>query len=57
MTSTQANGDYDPSLVSEALRQVEHSDSPSQDIDLLKDVAAMAYVGEFSRCLLSFLLG
>ena len=57
MTSTQANGDYDPSLVSEALRQVEHSDSPSQDIDLLQDVAAMAYVGEFSRCLLSFLLG
>jgi len=56
MSSTQANGDYDPSLVSEALSQIEHSDNPNQDIDLLKDVAAMAYVGESAHCLLSFLL-
>ena len=55
--SAQANGDYDPSLVSEALRQIEHSDNPNQDVDLLKDVAAMAYVGGSARCLLSFLLG
>ena len=57
MSSAQANGDYDPSLVSEALRQIEHSDNPNQDVDLLKDVAAMAYVGGSARCLVSFLLG
>jgi hypothetical protein len=39
-TSFQANGDYDPSFVSEALRQIEHADNPNQDIDLSKDVAA-----------------
>jgi hypothetical protein len=38
-TSSQANGDYGPSFVSEALRQIEHADNPNwQDIDLLKDV-------------------
>jgi hypothetical protein len=59
MTPAQANGHDDPSFVSDALRQIEHSDSPNQDVDLLKDVAAMAYVGESARfiCLLSFLLG
>jgi len=59
MTSAQENGDYDPSLVSEALRQIEHADNPNQDIDLLKDVAAQAFMGELARfiCLLSFLLG
>ena len=56
MSSAQANGDYDPSFVSEALGQIEHSDNPNQDVDLLKDVAAMAYVGESAHCLLSFLL-
>jgi hypothetical protein len=57
MSPAQENGDYDPSLVSEALRQIEHSDNPSQNVDLLKDVAAMTYVGESARCRLSFLLG
>jgi hypothetical protein len=59
MTPAQENGDYDPSLVSEALRQIEHADDPNQDIELLKDIAAMAYMGEFARfiCLLSFFLG
>ena len=56
MSSAQANGDYDSSFVSEALRQVEHSDNPNQDVELLKDVAAMAYGGESARCLLSPLL-
>jgi len=55
MTPAQENGDYDPSLVSEALSQIEHAEDPNQDIELLKDVAAQTYVGEFSRftCLLS----
>ena len=59
MSSAQANGDYDPSLVSEALRQIEHSDNPNQDVNLLKDVAAQAYMGKSARFiyLLSFLLG
>jgi hypothetical protein len=57
MTPAQANGDDDPSFVSEALRQIEHSDNPNQDVELLKDVAAMTYVGESPFCLLSFLLG
>jgi hypothetical protein len=58
MTPAQEKGDYDPSLVSEALRQIEHADDPNQDIELLKDIAAMAYMGESARfiCLLSFLL-
>ena len=56
MSSAQANGDYGPSLVSDALRQIEHSDNPNQDVNLLKDVAAMTYVGESVRCALSFLL-
>ena len=48
MTPAQENGDYEPSLVSEALRQIEHADDPNQDIDLLKDIAAQTYVGEFA---------
>ena len=42
---SQAGGDYDPSLVTEVLREIQHSDTPNQDINLLKDVAAVAYVG------------
>ena len=59
MTPVQEDGDYDPSLVSEALRQTEHTDHPNQDIELLKDVAAQAYIGESAsfKCLVSFLLG
>jgi hypothetical protein len=58
MTPVQENGDYDPSLVSEALRQTEHTDNPNQDIELLKDIAAQAYMGESASfiCLLSCLL-
>ena len=47
MTPSQANGEYDPSFVSEALRQIEQHDDLNQNVDLLKDVAAQAYVGEF----------
>ena len=43
--SSQASDDYDPSFVTEALNEID-SDIPEQDIDLLKDVAAMAYVGQ-----------
>jgi hypothetical protein len=59
MTPAQENGDYDPSLVSEALRQIEHTDNTNQDIELLKDIAAQAYVGESAHfiCQLSFLHG
>ena len=49
MTPAQQKGDYEPSLVSEALRQVEHADNPNQDIDLLKDIAAQTYLGESAR--------
>ena len=41
----QASGNYDPSFVTEALKDMQHSDIPNQDIDLLKDVAAQAYLG------------
>ena len=59
MTLTQKNGDYEPSLVSEALSQIENAEDPNKDIELLKDVAAQTYVGESSRftCLLSSFLG
>ena len=59
MICAQANGDNDPSFVSEVLRQIEHAGNLNQDVDLLKDVAAQAYVGKSARftCLLSFLLG
>jgi len=46
MTPAQENGIYDPSLVSEALRQTEHAGNRNQDIELLKDIAAMVYMGE-----------
>ena len=42
----QASGDYyDPSFLTEALRDIEYSDTPNQNIDLLKDIAAQAYMG------------
>ena len=44
----QASGDYDPSFVTEALKEIQYSDTPKQDIDLLKDVAAQAYTGQFT---------
>ena len=59
MTPTQEDGKYDPSLVSEALRQTEHTDNPNQDIEFVKDVATQAYIGESAgfQCLVFFLLG
>ena len=59
MTPTQEDGNYDPSLVSEALRQTEHTDNPNQDIEFVKDVATQAYMGESAgfQCLVFFLLG
>ena len=43
---SQASGDYDPSLITEVLlRDIQYSDTPNEDINLLKDVAATAYVG------------
>ena len=56
MTPPQENGNYAPSLVSEALSQIEQADNPNHDIDLLKDVAAQVYIGE-SAGSLSFPLG
>ena len=43
---SQASNNYDPSFVTEALREIQYSDTPNQDINLLKDVAAQAYVGQ-----------
>ena len=53
MTPAQENGNYEPSLVSEALSQIEHEDDPNHVIDLLKDVAAQAYIGESAGFVLS----
>jgi hypothetical protein len=39
-----ASGDYDPSFVTETLREFQNSHTPNQDINLLKDVAAVAYI-------------
>ena len=42
--SFQASDDYDPSFVTEALKDID-SDIPNQDIDQLKDVAVISYMG------------
>ena len=43
---SQASGDYDPSFVTEVLlKDIQYADTPNQDINLLKDVAAQAYLG------------
>ena len=41
----QASGNYDPSFVTETLKDMQHSDTHDQDINLLKDVAVQAYLG------------
>ena len=43
---SQASSDYDPSFVTEVLlKEIQHSVTPNQDINLLKDVAFQAYIG------------
>ena len=42
---SQASNDYDPSFVTEALKEIQYSDTFNQDIELLKDVAVQAYLG------------
>ena len=42
---SQVTNDYDPSFVTEVLREIQYSDTPNQDINQLKDVAVQAYVG------------
>ena len=42
---SQAGSDYDPSSVTEVLREIQYSDTPIQDIKILKDVAVQAYLG------------
>ena len=42
---SQASGNYDPSFVSETLKEIQCSKNLKQDINLLKDVAAQVYVG------------
>ena len=43
---SQASSDYDPSFVTEVLlREIQYSDAPNQDTDLLKDVAVTSYLG------------
>ena len=41
----QASGDYDPSFVTEILKEIQYSDTPNEDINLLKDVAFQVYLG------------
>ena len=42
----QASGsDYDPSLVTETLKEIQNSDTLIQDINVLKDTAVTAYLG------------
>ena len=43
---SQASGDYDPSFVTEALKEIQYSDTPDQDINLLKNVAVASYLGK-----------
>jgi hypothetical protein len=43
---SQASGsEYNPSLVTENLTEIQNSATASQDVNLLKDIAAMVYVG------------
>ena len=42
---SQASSDYDPSFVTEALKEIPNSDTPDQDLNLLKDVAVQTYLG------------
>ena len=42
---SKASGYYDPSFVTEALSEIQYSETPNQDIDLLKDVAIQTYLG------------
>ena len=43
---SQVSSDYDPSFITEVLlKEIQHSETPNQDVNLLKDVAVMAYVG------------
>ena len=49
MIHSQASGDYDPSFVTEALRDIEHSETPDQDTELVKDVAIVTYMGQSAR--------
>ena len=42
---SQIRGDYDPSFVTEALTEIQYSDTPNLDINLLKDVAVLGYMG------------
>ena len=41
----QATGEYDPSFVTEAMRDIQHSATLKQDADLLKNAAATVYLG------------
>ena len=42
----QASSDYDPSFVTEVLlKEIQYSETPNEDVNLLKDVAAQAYMG------------
>ena len=42
----QASGDYDPSFVTEVLLgDIQYSDTPNRDINLLKDIAVQGYLG------------
>ena len=43
---SQASSDYDPSFVTEVLlKEIQNSDTPNQDTNLLKDVAVQVYLG------------
>ena len=43
---SQASGDYDPSFITKVLLEdIQYSDTPDQDTNLLKDVAVQAYAG------------
>ena len=45
MIRSQISSDYDPSFVTEALKEIQYSDTSNHDLNLLKDVATQAYVG------------
>ena len=55
---SQASSDYDPSFVTEILlKEIKYSESPNQDINLLKDVALQVYLGMSTHLHLIFVDG
>ena len=42
---SQASSDFDPSFVTEVLKEIQQSDNQELEINRVKDVAALVYLG------------